>query len=93
MSPEVFFAPELPHGIFHLCIPQCVNQRVEKGCTNCIKHRYHLVHGEGGCRTCVYKYARHKKQDNYNDVRDTGKQGFFPPFSTVVSQGIKDDYI
>ena len=24
---------------------------------------------------------------------DTSKEGFFPPFSTVVSQGLKDDYL
>ena len=53
--------------------------------------RCHLVHAEGGCRVCLYKYIRTKEHDDHYDVGGTVGEGFSYSFSTVVSQRMQDD--
>ena len=52
---------QTPHGIFHLCVSHCVNNRVEHGCEDCKEHSQPLVHRVRGHRTRVGEHTRTKK--------------------------------
>ena len=53
--------PFLSRGMFHFCIPQCEDERIEEGGSNHVTYRHHLVHGERGRGMGIDKYTWSEK--------------------------------
>ena len=77
-------APELLHSICHLRISQSVDQWVQHGGYDCIKHTQGFVNVEGLSRSCIHENTWNKEEDHYSDMGTTGLEGFPPPLWTKV---------
>lgn len=62
------FSPEILHGIFHLCISECIDDRVQHGGDDCVEHSHKLIFSEAGGWSQIKEGGRSKKQDNHCDV-------------------------
>lgn len=69
LLPQAPLDPEqFPHGVFHLIVPQRVDQRVQQRWHDNVKEDDQLVSGQGGGRTDVHEHGGHKDQKDGDDM-------------------------
>ena len=84
---------QTPHGIFHLCVSHCVNDRIQHGSEDCKEHSHQLVHRVSGHRTHVGEHTRQKKEHHYCKVGATCREGLALFFRAVGFQGAQDNCV
>ena len=68
-SPRAPLDPEdLPHGIFHLTVPQHVDQRVQQRWHDDVKEDDEFVSGQGGGGSNVHEHGGHQDQEHSDDM-------------------------
>lgn len=80
------FAPQFLHGIFHLCISECIDDRVQHGGDDCVEHSHKLIFSEAGGWSQIKEGGRSKEQDDHCDVRGTCGEGLASSLCRMLPQ-------